>query len=290
MSINFEVVGTKRGYLNGDFEFFHLKDRKSLEFDFHFHDFSKIIVLISGKVTYYIEGIGYRLQPWDILLVSDKEVHKAVIEQGELYERIVIWINPTFLEEHSSSDCNLLTCFKIASGNSSNLLRLDAERLRKVRGLLLQLEESRKSSEFGSKLLGNSLFVQFMIYLNRSFLGRLNSSSAIDMEFDETVNSIIKYINENLNADLSIENLSDRFFMSRYYLMHKFKTCTGYSIHSYILQKRLSTANALIKSGKPAVEASLECGFNDYSSFMRAFKKMFGYSPRQQKKNLLSEK
>jgi AraC-type DNA-binding domain-containing proteins len=108
------------------------------------------------------------------------------------------------------------------------------------------------------------------------------------MEYDTTVNSIIKYINENLSRNLSIDILSEKFFVSRYYIMHRFKTCTGYSIHNYIVQKRLIMANALIKSGKPATEASLECGFNDYSSFMRAFKKMFGHSPRQYLKNKLS--
>lgn len=286
MEKNRDLPGAKRGYLLGDFQFFHLKDRKSMEFDFHFHDFSKIIILISGKVTYYIEGVTYRLKPWDILLVSNKEVHKTVIESGDIYERIVIWINPTFLDEHSSKDCDLLTCFRLVSGNISNLLRLDVEKLRKIRGLILQLEESLDSSEFGSRLLGNSLFVQFIIYMNRSFMGRLDSNSAIDMEFDETVNSIIKYINENLNKDLTIDTLSEKFYMSRYYIMHKFKACTGYSIHNYIIQKRLILANTLIKSGKPATEASFECGFNDYSSFMRAFKKMYGYSPRQYRKNL----
>jgi AraC-type DNA-binding domain-containing proteins len=285
MDKNHELAGTKRGYLNKDFQFFHLKDRKGMEFDFHFHEFSKIIILISGKVTYYIEGVTYRLKPWDILLVSNKEVHKTVIEPGELYERIVIWINPAFLEKHNTADCNLLNCFELVSGNISNLIRLDAERLRKIRGILLQLEEALKSNEFGSRLLGNSLFTQFIIYVNRCFLGGLDSNCAIDMEYDTTVNSIIKYINENLGRDLSIDILSEKFFVSRYYIMHKFKTCTGYSIHNYIIQKRLIVANALIKSGKPATEASLECGFNDYSSFMRAFKKMFGYSPRQYLKN-----
>ena len=285
---NAEILGTKRGYLRNDFEFFHLKDRKSPEFDFHYHDFSKIIIFISGKVTYYIEGTAYKLQPWDILLVSNREVHKPVIELGELYERIVIWINPTFLEEHGSLDCNLLRCFELASGDASNLLRLNEDKLIKVRELLMQLEDSVKGKDYGSKLLGNSIFVQFMIYINRGFLGKKDKSSLTSMEYDETINAIIKYINNNPSDDLSIERLSEMFFMSRYHLMHKFKECTGYSIHSYILQKRLILANTLMKDGRAATEASLECGFNDYSSFMRAFKKFFGYSPREHRKNLLT--
>jgi hypothetical protein len=44
----------KRGYLNKDFEFFHLKDNKAMQFEFHYHDFNKIIIFISGNVTYLI--------------------------------------------------------------------------------------------------------------------------------------------------------------------------------------------------------------------------------------------
>jgi len=108
-----------------------------------------------------------------------------------------------------------------------------------------------------------------------------------DFEYDDNINSILKYINENLNEDLSIESLSSGFYMSRYYLMHRFKEQTGYTVHSYILQKKLIMAHSLIKKGRPINEVSAECGFGDYSSFVRAFKKMFGLSPRNYYKSLV---
>ena len=65
----------KRGYLNEDFHFFNLKDQKRNEFEFHYHDFNKIIIFISGEVTYIIEGKSYKLKPWDILLVGKNDLH-----------------------------------------------------------------------------------------------------------------------------------------------------------------------------------------------------------------------
>jgi quercetin dioxygenase-like cupin family protein len=62
----------KRGYLNEDFHFFRLKDQKKNEFEYHYHDFNKIIIFLSGEVTYLIEGKSYILKPWDILLVGHK--------------------------------------------------------------------------------------------------------------------------------------------------------------------------------------------------------------------------
>ena len=286
MQVDIEAVNVKRGYLKGDFEYFHLKDRKHMQFESHHHDFNKIVIMISGKASYYIEGRAYRLQPWDILLVNSMEVHKTEVEPEEIYERIVIWSNPLFLEKHSTAECNLQTCFNLAAADGRNLLRLDGEGTGSVRGLIGQLEEADKSNGFGSRILKNALFIQFIVQLNRVFLERRGSTSSGDTTIDRNINEVLKYINANLTGDLSIGALSAGFYMSRYYLMHRFKEYTGYSIHNYILQKRLIHANSLLKQGKPAVEISLECGFGDYSTFVRAFKKMYGFSPRQHYRNI----
>ena len=100
------------------------------------------------------------------------------------------------------------------------------------------------------------------------------------LKYDKQIEEILKYINNNLSEDLSILILSDKFFISKYYLMHKFKKETGYTLHNYVLQKRLLMAKELIKSGESVTKASLQCGFKDYSSFLRSFKKMFNTTPR----------
>jgi AraC-like DNA-binding protein len=276
----------KRGYLSGDFELFHIKDNKNLQFEFHYHDFIKIIIFISGRVKYLIEGKSYRLKPWDVLLVTNKEIHKPLIEPGSLYERIIIWINPAFLLKHSSGDCNLLSCFELAFTNNYNLLRINPELLRNLRHILLQLENACSSKDFGSRILKNSLLMQFIVHLNRLFLGTVKNIEPDNFEYDETIGNVLKYINRHLSEDLSIDYLSSRFYISRYYLMHRFKQQTGYTIYNYILQKRLIMASTLLSNGKPVNEVSVECGFGDYSSFVRSFKKMFGLAPRNYCKRL----
>jgi AraC-like DNA-binding protein len=230
-----------------------------------------------------IEGKAYKLKPWDILLVSNNEVHKPIIDSGEIYERIVIWANPVFLKEHSDNDCNLEQCFEYTSSSKYNLLRLDPEQLKRIRHIILQLEEALKSNDFGSRILKNALFMQFIVHLNRQILVMSSNTIYADINYDESIEQILNYINENLSDNLSIDALSNKFYISKYHLMRKFKAQTGYTIYSYILQKRLIMASTLIKSGKPSTETSIECGFGDYSSFIRAFKKMFGLSPRQYK-------
>ncbi len=278
------ITGSRRGYLNKDFKFFHLKDKKNMEFEFHFHDFNKIVIFISGNVTYLIEGRAYKLKPWDILLVSSSDVHKSMIGGNGTYERMIIWVNSNFLQKHNSPGYNLLSCFEIASREKCNLLRLNPELLRQAKYIFSQLKEECANEGYGSQVLKNSLFLQFIVYLNRIYLKPESIKHKADGDYNESIGKVIRHINEKLCEDMSIEGLASRFYMSKYHLMHKFKDQTGYTIHSYILQKRLIMANALIKSGKTMRSACMECGFGDYSSFVRAFKKMYGLSPKKHHK------
>lgn len=274
-------MNNKKGYLNRDFQLFHLKDKKSQSFEFHYHDFNKIIIFISGKVTYLIEGKAYYLKPWDILLVNNHDVHKPIIDPSETYERIIIWANSDFIEKHNYENCNLSTCFKLAREKSFNLVRLESKLQENIKFIINSLENSLRSEEFGSKLLSNSLFIQLIIYLNRVHLSHKYLGGKEALEYNRQIEKILKYINSNLGEELSIENLAQRFYMSKYYLMHKFKEETGYTLHNYVMQKRLLMSKDLIKRGETITAAYAQCGFNDYSCFFRAFKKMFNKSPRE---------
>lgn len=270
----------KRGYLDEDFRLFHIRDKRDMEFEFHYHEFNKIIILISGSVTYMIEGKAYKLKPYDFVFVCKNDIHRVMVSASEPYERIVLWINSKFLERFSE-DVNLLTCFELSSKHRNNLLRIDSEALKVTKPTIFLLEKTMREKEFGSKVLANSLFLQLMVYLNRLYIGSKVALTEQDIVYDSQILNIIDYINKNLYDELSLEGLSAKFFISKYYLMHKFKLQTGYTVHNYILQKRLMKASSLIKNGMPISEVYIKTGFGDYSNFIRTFKKEFGLSPKK---------
>ena len=93
------------------------------------------------------------------------------------------------------------------------------------------------------------------------------------------VQEIIRYINQNLSAPLSLEGLAQTFYMSKNHLTAVFKRATGTTVARYILYKRMAIVRKELSMGVPAAEAASRAGFGDYSSFFRAYKKMFGCAP-----------
>ena len=272
-------INNKVGYLNDNFKIFHIRDKKDIKFEYHHHDFSKIVILIDGDLTYYIEGKAYILKPWDILFVNKNEIHKPVVNPNKYYERIVIWLNPDFMAKYAQGNNNLLKCFEVAIKNNYNLLRLNMKSIDIIKNLIQDIQNCNNSNEFGSEILKESLFVQLMVLMNRLFLNSDKNRDIEDIQYDKTIEGVLNYINSNLENDLSIDTIALEFFISKYYLMRKFKNQIGSSIHNYVVQKRLILARSLISDGLSMSSVCSRCGFNDYSSFVRAFKKVYGVSP-----------
>lgn len=273
--------GSKRGYLNEDFRLFHCRDQKELDFAYHYHEFDKLVVFLSGRVNYIMEGKSYYLQPWDILLVSHNQIHRPIIDPCEPYERIILWINTSYLLEHSTADDNLLQCFELALKRDFALIRPNAAMRHKIMQLLRDTEDALNSAEFAQDLLSRTYFLQFMILLNRISTLDATNQNTDTYKSDPKFDGIIAYINDNLDADLSLDSLCARFFISKSFLMHRFKEMAGCTAHSYIQQKRLLRSAELIREGTPVMTACSQCGFNDYSAFLRAFKKVFDTTPRE---------
>ena len=272
----------KRGYLNEEFRLFHLKDSRAQKLDYHYHEFDKLIFFLEGNVTYMVEGVTYFLQPWDVLLVQHNMIHKPVIDASEPYERVVIWLGRNYLTEHSTPQAPLDQCFDLARKRGFHLLRADGERRLQYMQIIRQLEEALRSQEFGASSMADTLCQQQLIHVNREVLRSRTAQEERDSyRVDPKMEEVLKYVTSHLEEELSVDLLAKRFFISRYYLMHRFKDVTGYTVHQYISQKRLLRAGELIRQGIPVMKAAEQAGFSDYSTFLRAFQTTFHMSPKE---------
>ena len=96
---------------------------------------------------------------------------------------------------------------------------------------------------------------------------------------DSKVVALLQYLNLHLTEELTIDQLSERFYVSKYHMMRRFRRETGYSIHGYVTEKRLLLAQRLLAQGASPSEVGAQVGYQDYSTFSRAYKKQFGRGP-----------
>ncbi|MBD5147730.1 MAG: AraC family transcriptional regulator [Oscillibacter sp.] len=271
----------KRGYLREDFRLFHLKDSLAQKLDYHYHEFDKLILVLGGRVTYVVEGVTYFLQPWDLLLIQHNLIHKPIIDPAQPYERVVVWLGKQWLGSRSDPGARLDQCFDAARERGFHLLRTEGDqRLQYMRGIR-QLEEALVSKEFGAARMADTLCQQLLITVNRDVLRSSADGREEICRVDPKMEEIIRYIGGHLDHSLSVDDLAKRFFISRYYLMHRFKAVTGCTVHQYISQKRLLLAGELIRAGTPVMKAAEQAGFAEYSTFLRAFQNTFHMSPKE---------
>lgn len=279
-----EPVYQKRGYLTDEFRLFHLTDVEPQDFTFHYHDFDKIIIFLSGKVTYIIEGRSYELEPYDIVLVSHNEIHRPFISGTVPYERIIIYLSPGFLSCYQTEDGDLSCCFKTAREHGSHVLRRHTPGRPAFFSAILRLESAIREDGYAKPLYCRVLFLEFLIQLNRALKNR-HLGYPDTVTADSRILSILEYINHNLGEALDIGKLAARFHFSRYYLMRLFKQETGYTIARYITSKRLLAAKEMLAADLPITEICYRCGFQNYSTFSRAYKAEFHETPRQTRIN-----
>ena len=266
----------KRGYLLENFRLFHLRSESGEKVDFHYHEFCKLLFLVSGQGSYFVDGTRYLLSAGDLVLIGSRSVHKPELAEGSTYERSIIYISPEYLQQMSTQDCDLLSLF---SGSHGHVLRLKEQRRKAVFSLVSKLERDLSQEAFGRTILSQADLLHLLVELGRSMEDSATNLPRPSVPENRRVVEIMEYLDRNLAEEIDMDALAERFFISKYYMMRLFQKETGTTIYGYLTQKRLLKARELISGGMRATESCYACGFHSYSSFTRAYGKYFGTTP-----------
>ena len=266
----------KRGFLLENFRLFHLRSPRGAQVEYHYHEFCKILLLVSGSGGYFIDGQRYLLQPGDIVLIGNRSIHRPELDTEGTYERIILYISPDYLRRESTADCSLLSLF---SGETGHVLRLKDSRRQKIFQMAAQLEQDLEEEGFGRELLSHTGLLRLLVELGRNRVGSEASGPSPVMPRNERILEILRYIDDHLGEELDAEHLAKVFFISKHHMMRLFRRETGTTIQVYTTQKRLIRARELMEGGMRATEACYQCGFHSYSSFTRACSKHLGTTP-----------
>ena len=237
----------------------------------HSHDTYEIYLFLEGKSDYLVEGNKYRLKKGDLIVMRRGELHINSIRSDATYKRCFVHFDISALLEEI---------------NGQHLLDfLDRRPLGEYNHYPAKefpdnhwLPYLQAISSAGSKSEKLCYLLPLLNELHSCF-SRMSGQPA--SKEPNLVAEICKYINRDLTQDLSLERLSEQFYISKTHLNRLFKTHVGTTAGQYVNLKRLFLGKELIQNGVAPTDVYSKCGFRDYTTFYRAFKKQFQLSPRE---------
>lgn len=251
--------------------------------DFHMHNHHEIYLLTDGEIQYFVDNTCYPMTSGDLILFSDREIHKATNTGGGPFTRLVIHINPAFIRQYSTKNTNLLKCFHRLPGDGNQVALTAGERSRllDLAGLLAQSKENPE--QYGNDLIALTTLIQILLLINnawsRASPGRIKPKP-------HRAQAIMDYVEKHLTEEITLDSIAQALSLDKYYLSHLFKEETESSIFQYILVKRVALAKELLLAGYTASEVCHLTGFHDYSNFIRTFRQITGITPgRFQRQN-----
>ncbi len=280
MKKNLKTVFQERQHMLSDnFELYYYEDKSLPKVTLHTHDYYEFYFFLEGKVKMQISDSIYSVNYGDIILIPPGIPHKAIIQQDDIpYRRFVFWISQEYCNHLSQFSPVYSYVIRFTEEHRRYIYHTDQIAFNTVQSKLLLLLEELHGNRFGRDAKVSICVEDLILYINRLVYDQ-NTPRKPSIE-RSLYRLLLEYIEEHIEEDLSLDKLSQDFFVSKYHIAHIFKDNTGLSIHQYITKKRLALCKEAIQSQMSITDAYQMFGFGDYSSFFRAFKKEYGISPK----------
>ncbi len=268
--------------LSKDFELFYYNDKHITPLKEHSHNYYEFYFFLGGDVSITIKKQKYTLEKGDMILLPPGIKHYVTIHDPDVaYQRFIFWITSEFASELQQISDDYVYLLQHSKTNQQYIYHFDTITFNTIQSKLFLLSDEIHFDHFGKAVKLSLAVKDLILHLSRVVYEMINPQ--VTKEQQGLFEKVIDYINQHLEEDLSLERLAKLFFANKYHIAHLFKEKYGIPLHQYVIKKRLSLCKDALLNNEEITEICLLCGFSDYSSFYRAFKKEYGLSPKQYK-------
>ena len=225
----------------------------------HSHSLYELYFLTEGERYLYAENRFYLLRRGDIFLMPPGVMHRTLDAGGGGYSKFVVMLPRSLVPKCSGQPYRIV---RPSGGYSEELFSL-----------------AKKAEETGEA----GRFAAVMKLLSASVELPMCSEEAVSSPAIGRVGEILGYLDEHYTERVSLTSLSERFFISEYYLCRLFKEYTGRTLNEYVSHLRVERAKLLLSGGVAVSRVWRMSGFGSESSFTRVFREKVGCSAREWK-------
>ena len=270
---------TRQYMLSKDFELYYYSDTDFHTVDVHSHDYYEFYFPMEGDIEMEIRGRRYPMSPSNVILIPPGVVHRAIVHSAASYRRFVFWVSKPYVENLMTKAVEYGYILQRAVRGEQYIYSFSPDTMIELHQQLLRILEEIHSSSFARDSYLAVLIEQLLLDMNRD---AYQSTHVSQMQREtDLLERLLEYVDAHLDEDLSLDQIADDLYVSKYYAAHIVRQQLGLSLHQYILQKRLHQCALELAQGKPVTKVYQTHGFHDYSSFFRAFKKKYALSPKE---------
>lgn len=266
-----------------DYRVFHARDEHfAYTVGMHYHEHYEIFLHECGGTRMVVGQSIYEMAPHELYLIPPFHIHGILTDSPlENYERSWVHITPSCLTVLGGSILSFPREIEHLTAGPVYRFPLSAQAFARLKGILRTVSTLSPDADRYERLRSRLVLSGFFNEICR-LLSSSDSQSVTQRADSPIIQQVLNYIAENCTEDLSLDRLAGRFNLSKYYLSHTFSKVYNVSTYRYILLCRIAKAQKLIRSGNLSLtEIAHQCGFNDYSNFLRSFQHLVGLSPRE---------
>ncbi len=237
----------------------------------HHHDSYEIYMLLNSRVDFFADGAMYPLNPKELIAVRGTSPHGRLTVHNGSAEYMVIMLDKDFFVQNGCTQYEEIFYPHARGDRKISAATCENSGLYDV---YTRLKKYTNNFTDTDNVITRTLLIEFLHILNT------NTHFSKIYTLHPQVEKILTYIDENASKKLSLDEIAQYAYLSKYHMSRLFKKYVGCTINQYITTKRIERTIALTQEKKNITEACIEAGFSDYSAFYKAFVKLHGVPPK----------